>query len=42
MVLTAAQVEIEVTDLVPAGSPLQAVSDVGKPGVRIAVSARNA
>lgn len=39
---TAAYVEIEVTYLVPAGSPLQTIEDVDKPGVRIAVSARSA
>lgn len=39
---TAAYVEIEATYLVPAGSPLQTIEDVDKPGVRIAVSARSA
>lgn len=39
---TAAYVEIEATYLVPAGSPLQAISDVDREGVRIAVSARSA
>jgi polar amino acid transport system substrate-binding protein len=39
---TAAYVEIEATYLVPSGSPLQAISDVDKKGVRIAVSARSA
>ncbi len=39
---TAAYVEIEATYLVPAGSPLHAMSDIDKPGVRIAVSARSA
>jgi polar amino acid transport system substrate-binding protein len=39
---TPAYVEIEATYLVPAGSPLQAISDVDKKGVRIAVSARSA
>jgi polar amino acid transport system substrate-binding protein len=39
---TAAYVEIEATYLVPSGSPLQAISDVDKQGVRIAVSARSA
>jgi polar amino acid transport system substrate-binding protein len=39
---TAAYVEIEATYLVPAGSPLQAIGDVDRPGVRIAVSARSA
>lgn len=35
-------VEIEATYLVPAGSPLQSIADVDKPGVRIAVSERAA
>ena len=39
---TAAYVEIEATYLVPAGSPLQSIADVDKPGVRIAVTARSA
>ncbi len=39
---TAAYVEIEATYLVPAGSPLQAIADVDRPGVRIAVTARSA
>lgn len=39
---TAAYVEIEATYLVPAGSPLQTISDVDRQGVRIAVSARSA
>jgi polar amino acid transport system substrate-binding protein len=39
---TAAYVEIEATYLVPPGSPLQAVADVDRPGVRIAVTARSA
>jgi polar amino acid transport system substrate-binding protein len=39
---TAAYVEIEATYLVPAGSPLQKIADVDKPGIRIAVSARSA
>ena len=39
---TPAYVEIEATYLVPAGSPLQTISDVDKKGVRIAVSARSA
>jgi polar amino acid transport system substrate-binding protein len=39
---TPAYVEIEATYLVPAGSPLQTIADVDKPGVRIAVSARSA
>ncbi|WP_089939158.1 ABC transporter substrate-binding protein [Candidatus Entotheonella palauensis] len=42
MSFTAAYVEIEATYLVPAGSPLQTIGDVDKPGVRIAVSARSA
>lgn len=37
-----AYVEIEATYLVPAGSPLQAIDDVDRPGVRIAVSERAA
>lgn len=39
---TAAYVEIEATYLVPAGSPLQTIAEVDRPGVRIAVSARSA
>jgi polar amino acid transport system substrate-binding protein len=39
---TAAYVEIEATYLVPAGSPLQAIADVDRPGVRIAVTGRSA
>lgn len=39
---TAAYCEIEATYLVPAGSKLQSIADVDKPGVRIAVSARSA
>lgn len=39
---TAAYVEIEATYLVPAGSPLQAIGDVDRPDVRIAVSAGSA
>lgn len=39
---TAAYVEIEATYLVPAGSPLQAIADVDKPGIRIATTARSA
>jgi polar amino acid transport system substrate-binding protein len=39
---TAAYVEIEATYLVPAGSPLKAIADVDKPGVRIAVTGRSA
>ena len=39
---TAAYAEIEATYMVPPGSPLKAIADVDKPGVRIAVSARSA
>jgi polar amino acid transport system substrate-binding protein len=39
---TPAYVEIEATYLVPAGSPLKAIADVDKPGVRIAVTGRSA
>lgn len=39
---TPAYVEIEATYLVPAGSPLQAIGDVDRHGVRIAVTARSA
>jgi polar amino acid transport system substrate-binding protein len=39
---TPAYVEIEATYLVPAGSPLRAIADVDRPGVRIAVAARSA
>ena len=39
---TPAYVEIEATYLVPAGSPLQSIADVDRPGVRIAVAARSA
>jgi polar amino acid transport system substrate-binding protein len=39
---TAAYVEIEATYLVPAGSPLQSIADVDRPGVRIAVTGRSA
>src|SRR5260221_5357210 len=39
---TPAYVEIEATYLVPAGSPLKSITDVDRPRVRIAVSARNA
>jgi polar amino acid transport system substrate-binding protein len=39
---TAAYAEIEATYLVPAGSPLKAIADVDKPGIRIAVTARSA
>jgi polar amino acid transport system substrate-binding protein len=37
-----AYVEIEATYLVPAGSPLQSIADVDRPGVRIAVMGRAA
>ena len=39
---TPAYCEIESTYLVPAGSPIQTIADVDKPGVRIAVTARAA
>jgi polar amino acid transport system substrate-binding protein len=39
---TPAYVEIEATYLVPAGSPLRAVEDVDRPGVRIATADRSA
>jgi polar amino acid transport system substrate-binding protein len=39
---TAAYVEIEATYLVPAGSPLKAIGDVDRQGVRIAISGRSA
>lgn len=39
---SAAYCEIEATYLVPAGSPLQVLADVDRPGVRIAVTARAA
>ena len=39
---TAAYCEIEATYLVPAGSPIQSIADVDKPGVRIAVTGRAA
>jgi polar amino acid transport system substrate-binding protein len=39
---TAAYAEIEATYLVPAGSPLKSVTEVDRPGVRIAVTARSA
>lgn len=39
---TAAYCEIEATYMVPAGSPIKAIADVDKKGVRIAVSARSA
>ena len=37
-----AYVEIEATYLVPAGSPITEITEVDRPGVRIAVSARSA
>jgi polar amino acid transport system substrate-binding protein len=39
---TPAYVEIEATYLVPAGSPIRAIADVDRAGVRIAVTARSA
>ena len=42
IVFSAAYVEIEATYLVPADSPIQAIDDVDRPGVRIAVAARSA
>ncbi len=39
---TPAYVEIESTYLVPAGSPIQRIEDVDRPGVRIAISERSA
>ena len=39
---SAAYVEIEATYLVPADSPIQAIADVDRPGMRIAVAARSA
>jgi polar amino acid transport system substrate-binding protein len=39
---SAAYAEIEATYLVPAGSPIGALAEVDRPGVRIAVSARSA
>lgn len=39
---TPAYLEIPATYLVPAGSPIQGIADVDRPGVRIAVSARSA
>ena len=39
---TPAYVEIEATYLVPASSPLKAIADVDRPGVRIAVTGRSA
>jgi polar amino acid transport system substrate-binding protein len=42
IVFTPAYVEIEATYLVPAGSAIQSLADVDKPGVRIAVTGRSA
>lgn len=39
---TAAYAEIDSTYLVPAGSPIQSIDEVDRPGIRIAVSARSA
>jgi len=39
---TAAYCEIEATYLVPPGSPIKAIADVDKPGVRISVTGRSA
>jgi polar amino acid transport system substrate-binding protein len=39
---TAAYAEIEATYLVPAGSPIQTLDDVDKPGIKIAVTGRAA
>jgi polar amino acid transport system substrate-binding protein len=39
---SSAYVEIEATYLMPAGSPLQSIADIDRPGVRIAVSDRSA
>lgn len=39
---TAAYTEIEATYLVPAGSKITSISEVDRPGIRIAVSARSA
>ena len=39
---TAAYAQIEATYLVPAGSPITAVGEVDRPGIRIAVTARSA
>lgn len=39
---TAAYVEIEATYLAPPGSPIEAIADVDRPGIRIAVAARSA
>jgi polar amino acid transport system substrate-binding protein len=39
---TAAYIELEGAYLVPAGSPLQKIEDVDRPGVRVAVTSRSA
>ncbi len=39
---TPAYIEIPATYLVPAGSPIASISDVDRPGIRIAVAARSA
>jgi polar amino acid transport system substrate-binding protein len=39
---TPAYIEIPATYLVPAGSPIQSIDDVDRPGVRIATAARSA
>lgn len=39
---SAAYCEIESTYLVPAGSPIQSIADVDKPGIRISVTGRSA
>jgi len=39
---SAAYVEIEATYLVPAGSPIQSVAEVDRPGVRLVTTARSA
>ena len=39
---TAAYAEIESTYLVPAGSPIKAIADVDKPGIKISVTGRSA
>ena len=42
MTFTAPYLEIEATYLVPPGSPLRAIADVDREGVRIAISAKSA
>jgi polar amino acid transport system substrate-binding protein len=39
---SAAYVEIEATYLVPAGSPIETIAEVDRPGIRIAVTGRSA